>query len=76
MDTVRNWACWIIAAGILLSPVFAFLLAVAIEISIGVLLQGGLSALLVLAAMVISGWLMFRKHRTRPQASNPVADQA
>jgi Gpi18-like mannosyltransferase len=76
MDRVPNWVWWTIAGGILLSPVFAFLLAVAVEILIGVLTQGGVPALLVLAAAVISGSLLFRKRRTRARAANLLGDQA
>ncbi|HEX3521040.1 MAG TPA: hypothetical protein VHT52_03035 [Stellaceae bacterium] len=76
MDRVPNWVWWTIAGGILLSPVFAFLLAVAVEILIGVLTQGGVPALLVLAAAVISGSLLFRKRRTRVRAANLLGDQA
>src|SRR3954463_8278225 len=54
MDRVPNWVWWTIAGGVLLSPVFAFLLAVLVEILIGVLTQGGVPALL-LAAVVVSG---------------------
>jgi hypothetical protein len=59
----------------LLSPVFAFLLAVLVEILIGVLTQGGVPALL-LAAVVVSGGLLLRKHRARPRAGNLLGDQA
>ena len=76
MDRFPNWAWWTIAAGILLSPVFAFLLAVVVEILIGVLTQGGVPALLVVAAAVMSGRLLLRKHRTRPEAGNLLGDQA
>ena len=76
MDRFPNWAWWTIAGGILLSPVFAFLLAVVVEISIGVLTQGGVPALLVVAAAVMSGGLLLRKHRTRPRAGNLLGDQA
>ena len=31
MDSLSNWSWWIIAGGILLSPVFAFLLAILAE---------------------------------------------
>ena len=33
MDRFPNWAWWTIVGGILLSPVFAFLLAVVVEIN-------------------------------------------
>ncbi len=76
MDKVPNWAWWTIAGGILLSPVFAFLLAVVVEILIGVLTQGGVPALLIVAAAVMSGRLLLRKHRTRPRVGDPLSDQA
>jgi hypothetical protein len=77
MDSLRNWAWWTIAGGILLSPVFAFLLAILIEIVIGVLAQGGAPALLILVSTVICGrLLLLRKHRTRAQAGNLLGDQA
>ena len=76
MDRFPNWAWWTIAGGILLSPVFAFLLAVVVEILIGVLTQGGAPALLLAAAVVMSGGLLLRKHRTRPGAGNLLGDQA
>ena len=76
MDSLRNWAWWAIAGGILLSPVFAFLLAVVVEILIGVLTQGGAPALLILAAGVMLGRLLFRKRRTRVRAGSLLGDQA
>ena len=76
MDSFPNWAWWTIAGGILLSPVLAFLLAVVVEILIGVLVQCGASALLILAAGVMSGRLLLRKHRTRGRAGNLLGDQA
>jgi hypothetical protein len=76
MDRIPNWAWWTIAGGILLSLVFAFLLAVVVEILIGVLTQGGVPALLMAAAAVISGRLLLRKRRTRPWAGNLLGDQA
>jgi hypothetical protein len=76
MDRVPNWAWWTIAGGILLSPVFAFLLAVVVEILIGVFTQGGLPALLLAAAAVMSGGLLFRNHRRRARAGNLLGDQA
>jgi hypothetical protein len=75
MNRVPNWAWWTIAGGILLSPVFAFLLAVLVEILIGILTQGGVPALL-LAVVVMSGGLLLRKHRARPRAGNLLGDQA
>ena len=75
MDRVPNWVWWTIAGGILLSPVFAFLLAVVVEILVGVVTQGGVPALLIVAT-VVSGWLMLHKRRTRPRIGDPLRDQA
>jgi hypothetical protein len=76
MDRLPNWAWWTIAGGILLSPVFAFLLAVVAEILIGIVTQGGVPALLVVVGAVISGCLLLRKYRIRPRAGNLLSDQA
>ena len=76
MDRVPNWVWWTIAGGILLSPVFAFLLAVVIEMLIGVLTQGGVPAVLIAAAAVISGRFLLRRHRTRTPAGELLGDQA
>ena len=53
MDRVSNWAWWTIAGGILLSPVFAFLVAVVVEILMNIVAQGGIPSLLVVTAAVI-----------------------
>ena len=76
MDSVPNWAWWTIAGGILLSPVFAFLFAVMVEILIGVLTQGGVPALLIVAAAIISGGSLSRRRWTRLRAGNLLGDQA
>jgi membrane-bound metal-dependent hydrolase YbcI (DUF457 family) len=76
MDSLPNWAWWMIASGILLSPVFAFLLAVVVEILIGVLTQAGMPALVIIALSVACGCLLLRKYRTRPPAGNLLGDQA
>jgi len=76
MDSLSNWSWWIIAGGILLSPVFAFLLAILAEILIGLLSQGGAPGLLILAAAVMSGLSLIRKRRTRTLARNLLGDQA
>ena len=76
MYSLSNWAWWTIAGGILLSPVFAFLLAVVVEILIGVLTQAGAPALIIIALSVACGWLLFRKYRTRAPAGSLLGDQA
>ena len=75
MDPFRNWAWWAIAGGILLSPLFAFLLAVVAEILIGVVTQGGVPALLIVAGATVSG-LLVRKQRARTRAGDLLGDHA
>ena len=75
MDGLPNWAWWTIASGILLSPIFAFLLAVMAEILIGAVMQGGAPALLIVAGAAISG-LLLRKQRIRLRAGGLLGDQA
>jgi len=63
MSSLPIWAFWsIIVAGVLLSPALAFLLAVAIEVLIGCLVDAGMPALLMVGAGV-GGLLLFRKLR-------------
>jgi ABC-type uncharacterized transport system permease subunit len=76
MDSLPNWAWWTIAGGVLLSPVFAFLLALLVEALLGALTQGGIPALILLASTVILGRLLFRKQQMRLQAANRLGDQA
>jgi hypothetical protein len=59
----------IIAVAVLLSPVLAFLMAIAVEIVIGLLVEAGASALPALLATGAIGWLVFRKRRRRPRVS-------
>jgi hypothetical protein len=76
MDTLPTWAWWMIAAAVLLSPVFAFLLALLVEIVVGVLKEGGRPALLTLVSVGVIGRLLVRKRRVRPRARALVGDQA
>ena len=70
MDSLPTWALWSIAAAVaLLSPMFAFLMAIAAEILIGSLMEAGVPALLaVVVASTIGGFLV-RKLWPRPQDS-------
>ena len=76
MDSLPNWAWWTIAGGILLGPVFAFLLALLVEAFIGTVTQGGIPALILLASTVILDRLLFRKQRMRSHAANRLGDRA
>jgi len=61
----------LIVVAVLLSPILAFLMALAVDIVIGFLNDGRVPAILVLiAAGAIAGFL-FRKLRMRPQDSGP-----
>jgi hypothetical protein len=59
----------LIAGGILLSPMFAFLMALVVEILIGLLKDGGVPALLTLVAAGAIGGFLLRRLRTCPQYS-------
>jgi hypothetical protein len=60
------------AAVVLLSPVFAFLIAIAVEILIGAVKDAGLLACLALVIASVIGWMLFSKLRVRPRGSGPV----
>jgi hypothetical protein len=67
-----KWALnGLIAGSILLSPVFAFLMALVVDIVIGFLNDGMVPALLVLLAAGAIGGFLFRTLRMRPQDSGP-----
>ena len=67
-----NWGLdGLIAGGILLSPVLAFLMALVVDIVIGFLNDGSVPALLVLVAAGAIGGFLYRKLRMRPQDSDP-----
>ena len=76
MDSLPTWAWCVVVAGLLLSPVFAFLMALLVEILIEVLKEGGIAALVTLMAAGLVGRLLLRKPRTRPKLSDIVGDQA
>jgi hypothetical protein len=62
MGRLPDWAKWtIIAAAVLLSPVLAFLLAIAVEIVLGVLQDAGVLKFVALAAIGAVGWSRSRK---------------
>jgi hypothetical protein len=75
-DAVRSlptWAIWSIgAAVVLLSPVLAFLIAIGVEILIGVLYDAGLLPGLAVGAVGAIGWSLFRKLWVRTHGAAPV----
>jgi hypothetical protein len=72
MSSLPTWAMWSIIAAAVLSPVLAFLMAIAVEIFIGVLKDAGILELLAVGAAGALGWLLFRKLCVRPRGSAPV----
>ena len=72
MKSPPSWAqLSILAAAVLLSPALAFLIAIAVEIVIGLLVDAGALALSTLIATVPIGWLLLCKLRRR-QGGNPI----
>jgi len=64
----------IIAAVVLLSPVFAFLMAISVEILIGSLIAAGVPALLAVVVGGATGWSLFQKMWVRPApAESPIS---
>ena len=57
---------WVVAAAGLLSPVFAFLMAIAVEISIGAIEDSGGLSLLALVVAGAIGCSLLRKACARP----------
>jgi hypothetical protein len=66
---MRSFPTWaqlsVVAAVVLLSPVLALLMAIAVEIFIGILVEAGLPALIVLVAAGAIGWPLLRRLRVR-----------
>jgi hypothetical protein len=72
MSSLPTWApLSIIAAVVLLSPVLAFLTAIAVEILVGLLVEAGAPVLPAFLAAGAIGWPLLRKLRHR-QGGTPV----
>jgi hypothetical protein len=70
MGRFPTWAKFsVVAAAGLLSPVFAFLMAIAVECSIGVIRDLGALPLVALIVVAAIGRSLIRKARARPQGS-------
>jgi hypothetical protein len=70
MDSLPAWAMWgVVVPCVLLSPVIAILLAIAIEILIGCLMDAGAPALLALIIAGAGGLFLLRKLRPQGGAS-------
>ncbi|HXO89513.1 MAG TPA: hypothetical protein VN849_01855 [Stellaceae bacterium] len=70
---MRNLPMWaplsIITVAVLLSPVLAFLTAIAVEILIGLLVEAGAPVLSALVATGAIAWPLSRKLRRRREAT-------
>ena len=65
MSSLPSWAIWSIAAAALLSPVLAFLIAIAVEILIGSVTDAGVPLLLTLAVAGALSWILLRMRSPR-----------
>jgi len=72
MNSLPTWAMWSIIAAAVLSPVLAFLMAITVEIFIGVLKDAGILEFLAVGAIGAISWLLVRKLRVRPRGSASV----
>ena len=67
MGRIPSWALWsIIAAGVLLSPVLAFLMALAVAVLLGLLKKAGLVASLAMLVACTVAYLGVRRVRATP----------
>jgi hypothetical protein len=70
MKNLPTWAALsIITVAVLLSPVLAFLTAIAVAILIGLLAEAGAPVLPALVATGAIGWPLFRKLLRHPEAT-------
>jgi hypothetical protein len=76
MSGFPTCAWWLIAPVVLLSPVLAFLAALAVEIFVGVLEESSMPALLTLLAGAGFARLIFRRLWVRRRSSALVVGQA
>jgi hypothetical protein len=72
VSSLPSWAIWWIAAAALLSPVLAFLMAIAVEIVLGALMDAGMLEIGALIAVGTIGWFQIRKLRFRPGRRAPI----
>jgi hypothetical protein len=76
MNSLPTWAMWSIIAAAVLSPVLAFLTAIAVEIFIGVLKDAGILEFVAVGVIGAISWLLLRKLRVRPRGSASVETRA
>jgi hypothetical protein len=64
-----TWAIWSIAVAAPFSPVLAFLMAIAVEILIGALMDAGVLPLFAVVAAGTIGGSQFRRKRVGPRGA-------
>ena len=60
VSSLPSWAILLIAIAVVLSPVLAFLMGIAVEILLGLANDAGVPALLVIVAIGAVAWLLRR----------------
>jgi predicted membrane protein len=77
MSSLPPWAqLSIITAGVLLSPVFAFLMALVVAILLGLLMEVRVPAPFALVIAGAIGWFLFRKLWPRPPDNTSAQGEA
>lgn len=67
MSNLRTWAKWsVVAAVLLLSPALAFLMIIAVEALIDLVVEVGVPAILDVMAVGAILWVLFHNQRPRP----------
>ena len=61
MDRFPNWGWLVVAAAVLLSPVFAFFAAISVEVLVCMMKEGGAPVLVSLAPACVIGRLLYRR---------------
>jgi hypothetical protein len=69
MSNLRTLAKWSVAAVLLLSPVLAFLMIIAVEALIDLVLEVGVPAMLDVMAIGAIVWVLFHNYRPRPDGA-------
>ena len=72
MISLPVWAICLIAVAVVLSPVLAFLTAMAVEIVIGALVDAGALPIFAFVTAGAVGWLLLRNQCVRPRGRPPV----
>jgi hypothetical protein len=77
MSNLRTLAKWsVVAAVLLLSSVLAFLMVIAAEASIDLVLEVGVPAMLDVMAVGAIVWVLFHNYRPRPDGGSVAAGGA